>query len=132
MSDSRVELLRWTFERWNAGDLESGLEHATDDVRWYPGDVFPDWDEVYVGKEGVRGFFESFMEPWESIAIEPLEHRVLGDQIAQRVRFRARSNEGVDVDIELGQLWTFRGDLLSCFRGYRSFAEAVEAAAAAA
>jgi ketosteroid isomerase-like protein len=115
-------------ERWNAGDLETALESAAEDVRWYPGDIFPDWDEVYVGKQRVREFFGSFEEPWEWITVDHLELEEIGDQIAIRARFRARSHEGVDVDIELGQLWTMRDGLLTEFHGYPSYAEALEAA----
>ena len=43
----------------------------------------------------------------------------------------ARSNEGVDVDIQVGQRWTFRDGMLIEFHGYPSYAEAVEAARAA-
>jgi ketosteroid isomerase-like protein len=121
-------MLRWAFERWNAGDLEAGLEFATDDVRWYPGDVFPDTVEVYEGKEGVRAFFASFMEPWEAIAVDAEEYEEIGDEIVVRARFRARSHEGVDVDIELGQRWSYRGGLLATFYGYSSYEQALEAA----
>jgi ketosteroid isomerase-like protein len=131
MSEAERESLRRAIERWNAGDLESGLELATDDVRWYPGDTFPDNDEVYEGKQGIRDFFVSFSEPWEWIRLEPLEQEEIGDQIVVRARFRARSNEGVDVDIELGQRWTYRDGLLCAFHGYSTYAEALEAATAA-
>lgn len=115
-------------ERWNAGDLESALELAAEDVRWYPGDVFPDWDEVYVGKQRVREFFASFEEPWQWIQVDHLAREQIGDQTIIRARFRARSHEGVDVDIELGQLWRLRDGVLVEFRGFATYEEALKAA----
>jgi ketosteroid isomerase-like protein len=115
--------------RWNEGDLEAALEYASDDVRWYPGSVFPDWDEIYVGKQGIRDFFASFEEPWEWIAVDHLEEQEIANRIVVRARFRARSNEGVDVDIEVGQLWIYGGDgLIAEFRGFATYYEAREAA----
>ncbi|HEX4759856.1 MAG TPA: nuclear transport factor 2 family protein [Thermoleophilaceae bacterium] len=128
MSRENLELLQRGFERWNAGDLEAALEVVADDMRWYPGSVFLDDDELYEGKQGMRDYFASFEEPWEWIMVEPLEQEEIGDHIAVRARFRARSNEGVDVDIQVGQRWTFRHGLLIEFHGYPSYAEAVEAA----
>ena len=124
----RYELLFAAIERWNRGDLETALESAAEDVRWYPGDVFPEWVDVYVGKQRVRDFFASFEEPWEWIQVDHLEHDEIGDRVASRARFRARSHEGIDVDIELGQLWTVRGGLLVEFRGFPTYEEALKAA----
>jgi ketosteroid isomerase-like protein len=115
-------------ESWNRGDLETALEAASEDVRWYPGDIFPDSDELYVGKQGIRDFFTSFEEPWEWVTVDHLERRELGDRIVVRARFRARSHEGVEVDLEVGQLWTFGGGQLTEFRAYPSYEEALAAA----
>jgi ketosteroid isomerase-like protein len=131
MSRENLELLQRGFERWNAGDLEAALDVVAEDMRWYPGNVFLDDDELYEGKQGMRDYFASFEEPWEWIKVEPLEQEEIGDHIVVRARFRARSNEGVDVDIQVGQRWTFRDGLLIEFHGYPSYAEAVEAARAA-
>ncbi len=131
MSESNRENLRRAIERWNAEDLESALEAVSEEVRWYPGDVFLDSDDVYVGKQGIRDFLISFQEPWEWIALDHLEEEEIGDEIVVKARFRARSHEGVDVDIELGQRWTYRGGLMVAFHGYPTFAEAREAAMAA-
>jgi ketosteroid isomerase-like protein len=132
VSEGNRAVLELAFRRWNAGKLDQALEAATEDVRWYPGEVFPDSDDVYEGKQGVRDFFASFMEPWEWIAVDATELEEVGDEIVVNARFRARSHEGVDVDIELGQRWSFRDGMMSCFRGYPSYREALEAARRAA
>ncbi len=131
MSEAERANLRRANERWNAGDLESALELASEDVRWYPGDVFPDNDDVYVGKQGIRDFFVSFEEPWDWIEVDHLEQEEIGDEIVVRARFRARSHEGVDVDIELGQRWTYRDGLAVRVPRLATYGEARGAATAA-
>ena len=42
--------------------------------------------------------------------------------------FRAKSHEGVDVDMRLGQRYEIRDGLLRSFYGYASFEHALEAA----
>lgn len=128
MNGTNRERLRLGIDRWNAGDLEAALEIVSEDVRWYPGDVFPDNDDLYEGKQEVRDFFASFGEPWEWIQVDTLEQEEVGDDVVVRARFRARSHEGVDVDLELGQRWTLRDGLLVEFHGYPTYDEALEAA----
>lgn len=132
MNDANRDNLRRAVEHWNSGDVDSALELASDDLRWYPGrDVFPDLDELYEGKQEVRDSFTSFLEPWERIDVNVLEQEEIGDEIVVRALLCARSREGVDVNIELGQRWSFRDGLLCRYRGYSSYAEAREAAMAA-
>jgi ketosteroid isomerase-like protein len=132
VNDANRDSLRRAVARWNAGDVDSALELASEDLRWYPGrDVFPDLNEVYQGKQEVRESFSSFLEPWERIDVNVLEEEEIGDEIVVRALLCARSKEGVDVNIELGQRWTFREGLLWRYRGYSSYAEAREAALAA-
>jgi ketosteroid isomerase-like protein len=126
-----ADVLRQVIERWNASDLEAAMEFVAEDVRWYPVDLFPDSDDLYEGKQGLRDFFASFGEPWEWIQVDQLEQEEIGDDIVVRARFRARSHEGVEVDIELGQRWTFRDGLLVEFHGYPTYDEALEAARSA-
>ena len=129
MSERDVARLREAFERWNEKDFEAALAYVAEDVRWYPGGVFPDFGELYEGKDGVREFWALFLDPWEWIAIEMLDLRDLGTEVVVRVRFRARSHEGIDVDMTLGQRYGFQTDgLLAFFHGYASFDEALEAA----
>ena len=128
MSDQNLAILRRGFESWNTGDVEASLALMADDVRWYPGGVFPDFGEVYEGREGVRDFFRLFMDPWKWIHIELLELAEIGDEVVVSVRFRAQSHEGVDVDMELGQRYRLRDGLVVWFHGYPSFEEARAAA----
>lgn len=132
MSEQDIATLRRAFERWNEHDIDGTLAYAADDVRWYPGGVFPDFNEVYEGREGMRDFFELFMEPWKWIHVEILDLREIGDEVVLSVRFRAESHEGVDVDMQLGQRYEIRNALLRRFHGYASFEEAIEAAGTAA
>jgi len=127
VSGANARALLRAFERWNASDLDATVAELADDVRWYPGEIFPDFSEVYEGREGVLAFFDSFMEPWEWISVEIVELRELGDQVVVHVRFRAESHEGAGVDINLGQRYRFREGLVARFHGYATFEQALEA-----
>jgi SnoaL-like domain len=100
------------------------------DVRWYPAPTLPDLQEVYEGCEGVRLFFDEFMTPWKWISIDPVEMLPVRDEVVVRAHFRAEGREGMRVDVEFGQRYRFRDDLLVQFNGYETFEEAVAAARA--
>jgi ketosteroid isomerase-like protein len=127
VSERNVELMRLALERWNQRDIDGVLELMAADVRWYPAHTLPDLQEVYEGCEGVRLFFQEFMEPWKWISMEAGEMLPVGDEVVIRARFRAEGREGVRVDVEFGQRYRFSDGLLVQFNGYPSFEEALEA-----
>ena len=105
--------MREAIELWNEGDYEAVLTYQHPDTVWRLDPVFPDLDRVYEGREGVRRFFEAFIEPWEEISIgleEVIDERP--GQIFVVVRFSAVGREGMHVDIALTQLYRLDDDLL--------------------
>jgi ketosteroid isomerase-like protein len=84
-----VELMRRAFAAWNRRDIETALELMDPDVEWHPNLQLPDVDPIYRGRNGVRRFFKDFMDPWDTITVEPLETTARGDEVvACRSRHR--------------------------------------------
>jgi ketosteroid isomerase-like protein len=122
------EVLREAFRRWNRRDIDGVLALMADDVGWFPARAMPDLQAEYRGCEGVRQFFAEFMEPWDRIAMEPLEMVPVGDEVVVRTRFVAEGRQGMRVDMEFGQRYRVHDGLLVEFNGYESFGDALEAA----
>ena len=85
-------------------------------------------DAVYHGHEGVRRFFETFIEPWEQITVEVEELRDSGDCVVAFIRFRAVARDGLKVDMPNVQVITFRGSRIIRLEVFTDRAEALEAA----
>jgi ketosteroid isomerase-like protein len=139
MSEENVERVRWGYEAWNRRDFDQLLEFADPEIEWRPVSVsgetstedfarIPGVDAVYHGHEGVRRFWETFIEPWEQVAVDVEELRDSGDCVVAFVRFRALARNGLKVDVFNGQVFTFRGSKVVRFEAFADRAEALEAA----
>jgi ketosteroid isomerase-like protein len=94
---------------WNSGDLDTTLKYLTEDVRWETGGIFPGLEPVYTGHAGVRRFWRGFMDPWETISIVPIAiSEPSPGQLVAHVRFRASGRQGIEVDLELWQIYRMR------------------------
>jgi ketosteroid isomerase-like protein len=103
--------MRAAIERWTARDYEAVLDFLHPDVVWRIDPLFPDIEPVYEGREGVRRFFESFVEPWEQISLEI--QRVIDERpgaILVRVKFIARARDGLEVDQAFPQIYRYDRD----------------------
>jgi ketosteroid isomerase-like protein len=120
VESEQLTRMRASVERWNARDYEGVLEALHPNVVWRVEPFFPDTEPVYEGRDGVRRFFEGFVEPWEEISLvidEVIDERP--NQILVRVRFAARAREGLEVDQSFPQLYRFDSDhLVTEFHGF--------------
>jgi ketosteroid isomerase-like protein len=64
------ELIRAGYEAWNRNDLDAWLEVLHPDVEFHTSGVWPDFDPVYRGREGLADFWRRMHEPWEKFRIE--------------------------------------------------------------
>ena len=93
---------------WRAGRLERALEGLPDDFEW----VVPDHPEgdVHHGPEGVIEFFREWTEPWDDLEVQWDLHEAGPDRALALIQMRGRGHEsGVPVEMQFGQLWTFKG-----------------------
>jgi ketosteroid isomerase-like protein len=128
MPQENVELARAGYAAFNRGDIDGLLDLCVADVEWWDGAAPLDTSAV-TGKDAVRAFFETVMEPWEEIRREPDEIIDLGgDRVlvlfTQSVRGKG---SGIEVDAQAGDLLTFREGRLARWIGYSDRAEALQA-----
>jgi uncharacterized protein len=131
MTQENVEILRRGYEAWNRRDFDQVLELLDPEIEWTfaGGAQFPGTDATYHGHEGVSSFWETFIEPWERINIEPEEIRSTGDQAVAFVRFQATGRgSGVELDVPFVHLFTFRGSKAIRFQAFADRNAAFEAA----
>ncbi|HVS29579.1 MAG TPA: nuclear transport factor 2 family protein [Solirubrobacteraceae bacterium] len=101
---SNVEVIRDGYDAWNRRDFGAVLANLHENVEWrFDADaaVVPEADPIYYGHEGVRRFWELWVEPWESMTIKPEELIENGDLVVVFVRFQAVGRgSGVPVETQ--------------------------------
>ena len=93
--------------------------------------TFAGWPEkqVYEGLDGAREFMRIWREAWEDWEIELVEIHDAGDQVVAVMRQRARSKStGLEVDMELAQVFTFEDGAQTRMQMYATAAEGLKAA----
>jgi ketosteroid isomerase-like protein len=132
MSQENVERLRQSYEAWNQRDFDSALALYDHDVVWTftaeaRGAAF---QSDYRGRDGVREFWDTFIEPWEDVNIEVEEIRDAGDSVLALVVFHARARDGLEIDQPFVHVVTFRGSRGIRFEAFarRELQQALEAA----
>lgn len=126
MSDSREQLVRRIFERWNDGDRVLRPEEIHTDAVVYSamtGDTFRGTDEV-------RAWMAEIDEQFEDWVLSIAEVRSVADHrllVLGSVHFRGRSS-GVEFDQPMGWLVDFDDDRVRALHNITGHDAAVEAA----
>jgi ketosteroid isomerase-like protein len=129
VSEKNVEIVRRAYEAWNRGDLDWQLEHITPDYEFRTAQLFPDTEAVYRGRGGLRQFWNTLREPWESFHIEVERIEPIGDdRVLALFRFHGRGRDGVEVEAEYANLFTMEGGIVSRLVGFADWQQALEAA----
>jgi ketosteroid isomerase-like protein len=127
MSQENVGHVRDAYERWKATrELDLSLVHP--EVEW----VFIDLEGkplTYRGHEGLHEWLRDVGESWEDLWWEPQRLTDVGDQVVAIVTAHLRGRgSGIDLEVPLGNLWTFRDGLAVHFKMFLNPDEALEAA----
>ena len=111
MSRERVERVLEGYEAFNRGDFEAVIAQLPDDVEWRVLDQFPD-QGPFRGREGVRRFWESWLETFSDFHAEIDEVVDAGDHVIVMTRVVGRGRDsGVEVETPTyAQMWSFRGE----------------------
>jgi ketosteroid isomerase-like protein len=129
MSQENVEVLGAFYEAWNCGDIDQGLTYVDPDVEVYPGVQAPDAETRYLGRQGFRDFFVAATGAWEGVTAEPKELlEAEDDRILSLDTWHFRGRDGIQIDRELPNLFTFSDGLISKVQGFTNRDEALEAA----
>jgi ketosteroid isomerase-like protein len=129
MSQGNVEKLQAAYQAFSRGDVDGLLNHMHPDVEVRPGVMPPDSATRYRGREAVRQFLVTIVGgPWEAVAVEPREMiECEGGRVLSLDRWRFRGRDGIEIERELPNLFTFRRGLISRIDGFTDRAEALRA-----
>jgi ketosteroid isomerase-like protein len=128
MSQENVELARAGYEAFNRGDIDALLDLCSPDIEWR--DFATIDSESVRGKDAVRGYFETVMEAWEQIRLEPEEIVDVGGGrvlVVSHLIGRGKGS-GIEAGMQGADLLTFDGGLLVRWTGYADREQAMAAA----
>jgi ketosteroid isomerase-like protein len=129
MSDENRQVLARLNEAFNRRDLDDALSCLDPEVEMHPGIQVPDEEKLYRGREGMRDWYRNATDPWETIGVD---HREVidcpGDRILTVERWMFRGRDGIELEIELPNLYTFRNGLILRIDGFTDRGEAAKAA----
>jgi ketosteroid isomerase-like protein len=75
MSDGNLQVGRELIDAVNRRDLDAFLALVRPDVEWDDSEGWPGIRGLYRGPDGVRDWWERFMEVWESVTVDIEEIR---------------------------------------------------------
>lgn len=122
------ELIRKSYEAWNRDDVDAWLATVRPDVEFHTSAVFPDFDPIYRGQEGLAEFWRQMHEPWGMFRIDIEQMDEQGDCFVMTLRFRATGiDSGVKVDMRFANAIRMREGLIVEIISRRTADEAREA-----
>ena len=120
--------MRAVVEQFGAGDPEALFSRLTDDFVVADGMVVEDTTAAR-GPRALRENLARIAEAFERVDYELREFVEVDDRVLIRVGVHARgASSELDLDAEVGQLWTMRGDQAERLEVFGSWAEARKAA----
>ena len=128
MSQENVERFRRAFDGFNQRDIEPMLEISDPAGEWYPLTAEVEGNDPYIGREGLRQWWENVGAAFEELEASLEEVRDLGDTVLALGHLRAQFKSGVALNTETAWLIRFREGLVVWGHAYLSHAEALEAA----
>lgn len=128
MSADHIAVAKRMYAARNRGDIESVLAECDPDVEWQP-HLATLGGKPILGRAGVREYLASLDQDWESFHHEPEEFFDLGDKVVAFLRTTARGkSSGIDVDMRVAHVLTFRTGKVLRFVTYLDRGEALRAA----
>jgi ketosteroid isomerase-like protein len=126
MSQS-IDTLRALYRALNRRDFDGLVQYLHPDVEVYPafgGEL--DFNSRYRGRDGMRQFIETAWRGF-AVAVEPEEMiQAPGDRILATERWQLRGRDGIETEIRLIDVYSFRDGLVVGVEGFRGRAEALE------
>ncbi len=105
-----ADRLRDAYQAFNDGGVEAFLERLAPEFQLRDRESSPDRAETRYGKEGLKQLFDSYMEAFDALRLEPQEFIDAGDQIVVALHQRVRGKgSGAEVVGNIAHVWTMRG-----------------------
>jgi ketosteroid isomerase-like protein len=132
MSEENVETVRRAHAAWEADDLDGFLAELHPQVEWHPSieRAVEGRATTYLGHEGASRAWEEYRgEAFGKLTAEIEEIRDLGNSVLLLGRFSVTGRTTrIELDTEVGQVFTFRDGKIASSQDYMSHREALEAA----
>jgi uncharacterized protein len=129
MSQENVEIVRDSFDAITRGDVEGLLKLYERDVEFLPLTGTRVESGGYHGHAGVRDYFAEVAEVWDELRPYAHDVRTIGDHVVVSggCAVRGKASEA-ETDSPMAWVITVRNRKITSHRGYRTQAEALEAA----
>ena len=101
MSQENMELVRRSFEAFNARHVDELVRLCAENCEWLPLRAQLE-GIVYQGHDGVRQFVSDMDEDWEAFRIDPLQFHDRSERVAVIGRVSALGQSGVEIDSVAG------------------------------
>jgi ketosteroid isomerase-like protein len=128
MSAEDVAAAKRMYEARNRGDVEAVLAECDPEVEWHPY-LAALGREPIRGHAGVRDYMASLSDHWEYFRHDPAEFIDLGEKVVAFLDTCARGkSSGIDVEVPVGHVLTFRNGKVLRYVSYLDREEALKVA----
>jgi ketosteroid isomerase-like protein len=125
-----VERLRGVYQAFNESGVEAVFERLAPEFQVRDRESSPDRQTRY-GREGIKQLFDSYMEAFDALRLEPDEFIDADDEIVVSLYQLARGKgSGAEVIGRIAHVWTLRGGEAVRLRIFADKKRALEALAA--
>jgi ketosteroid isomerase-like protein len=122
-----VERLRGAYAAFNEGGVEAILERLAPEFQVRDRESSPDRETRY-GREGIKQLFDSYMEAFDALRLEPQEFIDAGEEIVVSLRQRVRGKgSGAEVVGHIAHVWTMHAGAVRRLRIFGDKESALEA-----
>jgi|SRR5688572_5516440 len=105
-----VERLRGAYDAFNQGGVEAIFERLSPGFQVRDRESSPDRGETRYGREGIKQLFDSYMEAFDALRLEPEEFIDAGDHVVVSLNQRIRGKgSGAEVTGHIAHVWTMQG-----------------------
>jgi ketosteroid isomerase-like protein len=127
MSQENVEVVRGTFDAFQARDLDGFLNHMDPEVEYRS--LVLEVEGVYHGHDGIRSWWESVLSVFPHWSPRIEETREVGDSVLSRVRVEGSgTGSGIALDRDIWHVAEVHDGRLTSSAFFRTEQEALEAA----
>ncbi len=88
---------------------------------------YPEGEQVFRGREGMRAYVALLGETWREWGFVPERFIDADDSVVVFALLVARGHSGVPIELETSHVWTIRDGRATSMRVYRDRSEALEA-----
>jgi ketosteroid isomerase-like protein len=127
---ANLDALTAFYAAFNRRAFDEAMEYVDPNVEVYPGVMAPDANARYVGHQGFKEFLLGIVvAPWEKVTTDPKQViEALDGRILSIDEWHFHGRDGIEIERELPNLFTFRGGRIVRSEGFTDRAEALEAA----